>query len=172
MDIIIRNEQAYFMNPYYSIITDAQEMERLWKDTQRTSNKEEKIQLLTLAFDLYKGDLCENIDSSTDYRTNGFNWLIGTRLHYRQICNKIANTLMELLAEKSDYVSIWNHVIDSKSAIKAGTADWFCWLIFSQHKLYGEIAAQESYSSAQSQLLSAEVNVMEKHLREVFLRFK
>jgi len=170
-DIILSDAMhGYFLNPNYVIVTDAQEMERLWKESQAVCNSEHKMSLLKMAFNLYNGDLCSGIESNKDRYGSDFDWLSGARIHYRQIYHQVGNALMERLADAGDYSTMWDCVNAAKLAIKSKTADRYCWAIFTQLKLSGKSVAQESYAEAQSVLLAGEVDALNNHLREVIER--
>ena len=139
------------------IMTDAEEMERLYMQATSMSDSEEKEALLKKAFELYQGRVFELGDLDLG------SWLIPFSTHYNQVFIDIAIELIKSLGHRKDF----HNVLDYASRalrLEPGIQDAYYWLIVASENMGNSMTAGSYDKMAQEQLSEEEYDRLQQVL--------
>ena len=154
--IDMRNGMLKFTDDVH-IVTDAAEMEELFQESKKTSEKESRIELLKKAYSLYRGRVFESGDAGTDI------WLNLPTAHYSQIYIDITNDLLGLLYEEEEYHEVLRY--GSGSLVnEPGNAEAYYWTILAAEKTGNETTIRSLCRAGREHLQDEEYEEVRRKL--------
>lgn len=118
--LVISTAKGYQINPELNVITDVEQFDELWEQSQNAVTLQTKIKLLQDAVKLYKGDICES--------ASGEHWLMPHEISYRYKCLGICNDLMKLFFDSQNYASV-QHYAHRALELEEANPDAYYWMI-------------------------------------------
>ncbi|MBO5158035.1 MAG: hypothetical protein J6B94_00390 [Lachnospiraceae bacterium] len=118
--LVISTAKGYQINPELNIVTDVEQFDEFWRQSQNAVTLQTKIKLLQDAVALYKGDIYE--------AASGEHWLMPHEISYRYKCLGICNELMKLFFDSQNYTSV-QHYAHKALELDEANPDAYYWLI-------------------------------------------
>ncbi|MDO5400183.1 MAG: winged helix-turn-helix domain-containing protein [Eubacteriales bacterium] len=156
-DLIISSANGYQINPACSIVTDLEQMEKIWESSVPNMGSLHKAEELKRALRLYRGDLFE--DASHE------DWLLGLSSRYHLLYLKIAAALFETLQNMKDYTDIHDYALEVLK-IDRGNVETNYWLIYALKKLGAVEQSRRVFLAAREIMSSEEYMDLEARLAE------
>ena len=151
--LVISTAKGYQINPDLNIVTDVEQFDEFWKQSQNAVTLQTKIKLLQDAVSLYKGDIYES--------ASGEHWLMPHEISYRYKCLGICNDLMKLFFDAQNYTSV-QYYAHRALELDEANPDAYYWLIRSLKK-------RDSMGMVKGEMLMAE-HVLGPELYEELLK--
>jgi len=139
------------------IMTDAEEMERLYLQATSMSDSEEKEALLKKAFELYQGRVFELGDLDLG------SWLIPFSTHYNQVFIDTAIELIKSLGHRKDFHCVLDYA-SRALRLEPGIQDAYYWLIVASENMGNSMTAGSYDKMAQEQLSEEEYDRLQQVL--------
>ena len=118
--LVISTAKGYQINPELNIVTDVEQFDEFWRQSQNAVTLQTKIKLLQDAVALYKGDIYE--------AASGEHWLMPHEISYRYKCLGICNELMKLFFDSQNYTSV-QHYAHRALELDEANPDAYYWMI-------------------------------------------
>lgn len=139
------------------IVTDAAEMEKLFRESKRTGDKESKIDLLKRAYSLYRRRVFESGETGNDV------WLHLPTAHYSQMYIDITNDLLELLYTEGEYHETL-HYGSASLEHEPGNARAYYWTILAAEKTGNETMIRSCCKAGREHLQDEEYDEVRREL--------
>lgn len=146
-DLIETVEGKYRINPNLTVVTDLEILDHLYSQASCAENDRSRIHFLKKAAYLYKGSVYP--DANTEH------WLMPLSVDYQLRFLRIEEELLELLANKGGYQTVYDEAKRALS-IEKGNMTLYFWMIVSLVKQGTTKSAQQVLHSAKSCLTHAD----------------
>ena len=103
--LIVSLPAGYCINPKYSIITDAQELEAAVLKAKAIKDRKEKADILKSAFPLYRGSVFESMGNEP--------WIMTQKARYNMLYVELVNVLLDTLYNQGDEEEIREYALKS-----------------------------------------------------------
>lgn len=155
--LIESTANGYRINPELNIITDIDQLEKLYEAATKATLPQQKADLLKKAVAIYRGPLYRSAESE--------HWIIGQVNHYRLRYVSAINELLGIMASEKDYSSIREYAVESLR-IMPGNLKAYYWLIVSLYLSGSPKLAHSQLVRARSSLAAEEYEILIHYLKE------
>ena len=137
---ITSTDYGYRIDPYYHVITDADEFEKTLKSAEAQKSIHPRIAEYKKAVELYRGPLYKEASSE--------HWILSTVEHYAVKYVKAVNHLLRDLAELKDYMEIQRYASRALE-LEPTNVDFEYWLIIALEMIGTHSSAKAEFSRAE-----------------------
>lgn len=157
-DLIETVDGKYRINPDLTVATDLEILDHLCSQAANAENDRSRIHFLKKAAYLYKGSVYP--DANTEH------WLMPLSVDYQLRFLRIEEELLELLAHKGGYQTVYDETKRALS-IEKGNMILYFWMIVSLMKQGTTKSAQQVLHLAKSSLTHDDYGELIKKLKEI-----
>lgn len=156
--LIVSSKKGYQLNPELNIITDVDLFDQYLEKADHELIVQSKIELLTKALDIYKGNLFPAAESE--------HWIMSDEVKYKYKCLEIYNELMKAYFQTGNYIRV-EHYAEKALQIEPANEDAYYWLIRVLRMRNSNIMVKGQLHMAKHILDKKEYERLEKRLEEV-----
>lgn len=155
--LIVSTKYGYQLNPELNIITDIQQFEKLWLESQAALSTEAKKELLKKIVEIYKGTILSS--------ASGEHWLTLSETNYHSKYLGSTNELLKIFFEAHDYKDIQKYASQSL-VLDSANKEAYLWLILAMDKLGSVEMAKGELRTAEKVLIDEEYQDLLTELKQ------
>ncbi len=153
--LIEYSPNGYRVNSKLHIMTDLQQFEMLWEQTQTNLPLTHKAYLLKLAIKLYRGPVCAS--SCDDH------WLVGIATDYKMKYIGMVNELLSILAQCEDYDGVHHFALKSLRLAPENVKAHY-WLVHAKYHSGAVALAKQEIHRVKEALTHEEFSIFKRYI--------